>query len=81
MEPAITTDLVVAYSQCPRKAYSCCAAQTRVNHMRMLMFLLAIVPPPACVYYAAIPLTQYLLPSQLSLGHDAEETSHGPCYG
>jgi len=37
--------------------------------------LIAIVPSPLCVYYAAIPLTQYPLLSQLLPGHDAEETS------
>ena len=33
MEPAITADLVVAYAQCPRKAYLFCSAQTKANPM------------------------------------------------
>jgi hypothetical protein len=37
--------------------------------------LLAVVPSPSCVYYAAIPLAQYSLPSEFSPGNDAEETS------
>ena len=33
MQPTITSEVVVAYAQCPRKAYLCCSVQTRVNLM------------------------------------------------
>jgi hypothetical protein len=37
--------------------------------------LLSVVPPPSCVYYAAIRLSKYPLPSEFSPRNDAEETS------
>jgi hypothetical protein len=37
--------------------------------------LLAVVPPPCCVYDVAIPRAQYPLPNLFSPGNDAEETS------
>jgi hypothetical protein len=43
--------------------------------------LLTVVPPPSCVYYAAIPLAQYPLPSQGSPGTMQRRPPHGPHHG